>query len=83
VRELHYDTQGLRSGTPGPWQVLAQEIEGFSHRPGEHNVLRVKRYTLHDDTLHHVPADAPSVAYELDMVVESGLPGKSAATSPR
>jgi heat shock protein HslJ len=67
VRELHYDAQGLRTGTPGPWQALAQNIEGFSHRPGERNVIRVKRYAL-----KNVPVDAPSVAYELDMVVESG-----------
>lgn len=66
VRELHYDAQGLRTGTPGAWQPMMQNIEGFTHRPGERNVLRVKRYAL-----KNVPADAPSVAYELDMVVES------------
>jgi heat shock protein HslJ len=66
VRELHYDAHGLRTGKPGPWQPLPSDIEGFTHRSGERNVLRVKRYTL-----DNVPADAPSVAYELDMVVES------------
>jgi heat shock protein HslJ len=66
VRELHYDAHGLRTGTPGPWQPLSADIEGFMHRPGERNVLRVKRYKL-----RNVPADAPSIAYELDMVVES------------
>jgi heat shock protein HslJ len=66
VRELHYDAQGLRTDTPGPWQPLPSNIEGFTHHPGERNVLRVKRYAL-----SNVPADAPSVAYELDMVVES------------
>jgi heat shock protein HslJ len=66
VRELHYDAKGLRTGTPGPWQPFSSSIEGFTHRPGERNVLRVKRYAL-----KNVPADAPSIAYELDMVVES------------
>lgn len=67
VRELHYDAQGLRSGSPGPWQTLQQDIEGYEQQPDTHNVLRVKRYTIKDP-----PADAPSTAYVLDMVVESG-----------
>jgi heat shock protein HslJ len=73
VRELHYDAKGLRMGTPGPWQPFLSNIEGFTHRPGERNVLRVKRYPFRD-----VPADASAVAYELDMVVES-----EAMRSPR
>jgi heat shock protein HslJ len=66
VRELHYDAQGLRSGQPGPWQPLQQDIEGYVHEPNIRNVLRVKRYTLKQP-----PTDAPSSAYALDMVVES------------
>lgn len=66
VRELHYDAQGLRVGAPGTWQTLAQPIEGYEHQPGVRNVLRVKRYTVSDS-----PADAPSVAYVLDLTVES------------
>jgi len=72
VRERHYDAQGLRSGQPGPWQPLPQDIEGYVHQPGTRNVLRVKRYTLKQP-----PADAPSTAYVLDMIVESEI-GKSA-----
>jgi heat shock protein HslJ len=68
VRERHYDAQGLRSGQPGPWQPLQQDIEGYVHQPGTRNVLRVKRYTLKQP-----PADAPSTAYVLDMVVESEI----------
>lgn len=65
AREVHYDAQGLKTGPPGAWQPLAR-IEGYTHRAGERNVLRVKRYTL-----KHRPAGAPGVAYVLDMVVES------------
>lgn len=69
VRELHYGKDGVRVGQPGPWHVLGQDIEGYSHQPGARQVLRVKRY--------HVaapPADASSVALVLDMVVETQLP---------
>lgn len=66
VRELHYDANGLAKGQPGTWQPLYQNIEGYTHEAGIRNVLRVKRYRLQD-----VPADAPSTAYVLDMVVES------------
>jgi heat shock protein HslJ len=66
VRERHYDAQGLRAGEPGPWQVWADTIEGYSHRPGVRNVLRVKRFPP-----GQAPAGAASAAYVLDMVVES------------
>jgi heat shock protein HslJ len=66
VRERHYDANGLRAGEPGPWQPLQQDIEGYVHQPGVRNVLRVKRYPL-----KRPPADAPSSAYVLDLVVES------------
>jgi len=68
VRERHYDAQGLRSGQPGPWQPLQQDIEGYVHQPGTRNVLRVKRYAL-----KQAPADAPSTAFVLDMIVESEI----------
>ncbi|MES1154129.1 MAG: DUF4377 domain-containing protein, partial [Rhodanobacter sp.] len=51
-----------------PWQPLQQDIEGYVHEPGVRNVLRVKRYPL-----QRPPADAPSSAYVLDMVVESEI----------
>ena len=66
VRARHFDEQGLPSGTPGEWQPLYQDIEGYTHTPGIRNVLRVKRYTLKNP-----PADGPSVAYVLDLVIES------------
>jgi heat shock protein HslJ len=66
VRERRYDAQGLVAGTPGEWHPLDQPIEGYDHRPGVRNVLRVKRYTVKNP-----PADTSSTAYVLDMVVES------------
>ncbi|WP_407353586.1 DUF4377 domain-containing protein [Luteimonas sp. R10] len=66
VREVHYDAQGLKAGTPGEWQPLYEEIEGYAHEPGVRNVLRVKRYPVENP-----PADASSIAYVLDMTVES------------
>ena len=41
-------------------------IEGYTHEDGVRNVVRVKRYEVKNP-----PADAPSQAYVLDMVVES------------
>ncbi|MGH8156906.1 MAG: DUF4377 domain-containing protein [Rhodanobacter sp.] len=73
VREIHYDAQGLRSGQPGPWQPLQQDIEGYVHAPRTRDVLRVKRYALKQP-----PADASSSAYVLDMVVETGTVPSSA-----
>lgn len=69
VREIHYAANGLKSGTPGEWHPLAQDIEGYTHQAGVRNVLRVKRYAIKNP-----PADALSSAYVLDMVVESHAP---------
>ena len=66
VRDVHYDDAGLRTGTPGDWRTLPPMIEGYTHEPGFRDVLRVKRYTIANP-----PADAPSVAYVLDQVIES------------
>ncbi len=79
VRERHYDAHGLRSGAPGPWQPLPQDIEGYVHEAGTRNVLRVKRYLLKQPR-----ADAPSTAYVLDMVVESeAVKAANSADSPQ
>ncbi len=66
VREVHFDDKGLRTGEQEGWQPLYQDIEGFDHVEGTRNVVRLKRYTMRNP-----PADASSVAYVLDMVVES------------
>ena len=66
VRELQYDDKGLKIGDPGPFGNFYATIEGYTHEPGVRNVLRVDRYEIKDP-----PADAPSQAFVLDMVVES------------
>lgn len=68
VRERHYDDKGLNTGTPGEWQPLYQDIEGYTHQAGVRNVLRLKRFSIKNP-----PADAPNTAYVLDMVVESEI----------
>ncbi|HEY1139582.1 MAG TPA: META and DUF4377 domain-containing protein [Lysobacter sp.] len=65
VREVHFDEQGIRTGTPAEWQPLYQDIEGFTHEDGVRNVVRVKRFVSGQK-----PANE-QVAYVLDMVVES------------
>lgn len=62
VRDRFFDAQGLPSGTPGEWRAFAGAIEGYTHRDGERNVLRVKRYAR---------SGAPTAVYVLDLVVES------------
>lgn len=65
VREIRYDANGVKQA-PGEWQALYDEIEGFDFREGERKVLRLKKFQRDP-----APADASSVAYVLDMVVES------------
>jgi heat shock protein HslJ len=66
VREVRFDEQGLRKGPPGPWRTFAGQIEGYTHVAGVRNVLRIDRYERKPP-----PAGRPSVAYVLDLVVES------------
>lgn len=68
VREIQYGDNGVKTST-GEWQFLYQDIEGYTHKPGIRNVLRLHRFDRKDP----VPADASSVAYVLDMVVESEM----------
>jgi len=65
-RERHYDDKGLAVGTPGEWKPLTVNIEGFTHREGVRNVLRVKQFTGAASA-----AGVPSTHYVLDLVVES------------
>lgn len=67
VRKRTYADNGTLA-SQGEWQPLYQEIEGYTHMPGTRHVLRVKQFTVANP-----PADASSVAYVLDMVVESEL----------
>jgi hypothetical protein len=68
VRERRFDAQGLAVGEPGAWRTLHENIEGFTHREGESNVLRVKRF-------NRTPArpGAASTLYVLDLIVETRI----------
>lgn len=66
VRERHYDEKGLPVGPPGEWQPLYQNIEGYTHKEGIRNVLRLKRFNRKP-----VSPDGSSTLYVLDIVVES------------
>jgi heat shock protein HslJ len=68
VRELRYDEQGLPVGTPGTWRPLYENIEGFTHRAGERNVVRVKRFQRSP-----APAGESEFVYVLDLLVESEI----------
>lgn len=68
VRELKYDDKGVKAGIDGEFGNFYGDIEGYAHEPGIRNVLRVKRYTIKNP-----PADGSSLAYVLDMVVESEI----------
>jgi heat shock protein HslJ len=66
VREIKYDDKGIKTGADAAFENFYGDIEGYTHEPGVRNVLRVKRYNIKNP-----PADGSSLAYELDMVVES------------
>jgi hypothetical protein len=65
VRSLEFNAQGLKQNV-GPWENFFDTIQGFEHRAGERNVLRLKRFTNPNP-----PADASRYVYVLDMVVET------------
>ncbi|TVP82264.1 DUF4377 domain-containing protein, partial [Thioalkalivibrio sp.] len=66
VREISFDEQGLRVGTPSEWQAFTADIEGYQHEPGIRNVLRVKRFEPAAG-----PELPPGTIYVLDLVVQS------------
>lgn len=68
VREIRYAENGVKQSPPGEWQPLYEGIDGFEFREGERRVLRLKKFERDP-----VPADASSIAYVLDMVVESEI----------
>lgn len=68
VRERSYDANGVALKPSDEWHFLYQDIEGYTHEAGIRNVVRVKKFQIKNP-----PADAPSVAYVLDMVVESEM----------
>lgn len=68
VREIVYDANGIKQGTPGEFTHFYGQIEGYTHQPGVRNVLRLKRFEVKNP-----PADASDAAYVLDMTVETEL----------
>lgn len=68
VRDVTYAESGVKTRV-GDWRVFYGGIEGYEHHPGVRNILRVKRYSLARNG--QLPADGPSHAYVLDLVVES------------
>jgi heat shock protein HslJ len=65
VRERRFDEQGLAVGVPGAWLPFAETIEGYTHKPGVRNVLRVNRFD------RAAAGGGANYLYVLDMVVES------------
>lgn len=63
VREVNFDAQGLRTGTPGEFQPFPGLIQGYEHSPGTRNIIRIKRF--------QPDATQPPVLLVLDMTVES------------
>ena len=65
VRDVRFADNGVRQSV-GDWRIFQGEIDGYQHERGIRNV---QRYPLAQSG--QLPADAPSHAYVLDMVVES------------
>ncbi len=68
VREISFDEQGLRTAMSGPWQPFYDDIEGYTHTPGERNVLRVKRFDR-----GAAPGNAAPAIYVLDLIIETEI----------
>ena len=66
VRPVHYSAEGIKQPASADFSPFYGEIEGYQHQPGTRNILRLKRYPVANP-----PADGSSLAYVLDLVVES------------
>lgn len=66
AREITFDEQGLRVGTPGAFQAFTGTIDGYTHQAGTRNVLRVKRYQPAGSQ-----GDPGAAVFILDLMVES------------
>lgn len=63
VREITFDEQGLRIGTPGAFRPFTGSIEGYEHETGTRAVLRIHRY--------QPPVGTGDAVHVLDLVVET------------
>ncbi len=66
VRRVLIDENGMKTIPSPRWQYLDQPIQGYTHRPGIRNIIKVKRYNIVNPRIGQ-----PSTAYNLDMIVES------------
>jgi hypothetical protein len=66
VRDVQYDDQGDKTGSPGACKNFYGTIEGCIHEPGVRNILRLGRYARKQP-----PNAASRNAYVLDTVLES------------
>lgn len=55
----------VRNSKDAPWQLFYGEIDGFEFQPGTSYLLRINEIQV-----EHPPADAPSVRWVLDGVLE-------------
>lgn len=65
VKKVIYEN-GLKSGEDADWSLFYAPINGFEHRDGVQEIIRVKRYTRENP-----PADVSKYVYVYDMTVES------------
>lgn len=64
VKEIKYDDQGLKTHHDANWSLFYNQIEGYTHNPNLHQIIRVKRYEIKNPA-----ADQSKYAYVYDMAV--------------
>ena len=62
VKEIKNYNQSIRSSSDQNWTLFSDEIEGFDYVPNQHQIIRVKRYTI-----KNAKNDQPKFAYVYDM----------------
>jgi hypothetical protein len=65
VREIKYADNGVKTQVDKDWTYFYDQIEGFTHNPGERQVVRLKRYEIKNPA-----ADQSKYAYVQDMIIE-------------
>lgn len=68
VREVRFDAQGVRTGTPGQWQPLPGGVDGYTHEQDVRSVIRVKRFAISG-----AKVDQPQAAYVFEAQIESEI----------
>ncbi|AWL29705.1 DUF4377 domain-containing protein [Acinetobacter defluvii] len=65
VREIKYAENGVKTQVDKDWTLFYDNIDGFTHRPNERQVVRLKRYEIKNPA-----ADQSKYAYVQDMIIE-------------